>query len=940
MDTGIKLGHQDVTAQLSTGFSGGSIDQSGNVTGGSTNGGNDVHGHGTHVAGIIAAKSNSIGGRGIAYEAELLSVKVMRDDGSGTTAMIVKGLDYAIEKKVDIINMSLGGYAYQVFEADRVKKAYEAGIAVFCAASNDSAQSSAYPAAYEGAIAIAALDKNNHKADFSNYGSWVRYSAPGVGIYSTIATTTNAYGGMSGTSQATPVAAGIAAVLWNEVEGEGKTRVDNLLALMDRSCEKVTGSGLGKGVVSLTKALGLDGVTTVPSKPVFSEKTGKVFITDTETEQTVTISAGAESIIYYSIDGKNVTYKNGVLSSNAKLYDSSTPIKLNEVCNAGGKVTIKAIAVNRNNQLASGAVSATYTLKPKYATEIIIASATGSKEVAKGKSLKLTAALTPTYVTDKSLEWSVEGNPAGITVKAGTVTVKNTAAAGFYTIKATAKSTGGNYTGASNTFQIQVTEGNNPITVIKINNSKAVSKVNVGQNATSIVTVTKKDKTAGMADELTWISSNPETAAVEAAGNTLTVRGVKAGKAKITGMAKDGSGKMVSYTVTVVQPVTGITISPALGNQQVAAGGSVNMTARVEPADATNKALIWTSNHPLVKVSSTGKVSVGAKAFGTVSITATARDGSGQSHTYVLMVTSGKVTKITVDQKTVNIFRVSNKFKAPTSTVVRVTASGDNPTAWTATSSNSELVKVKSINNTGVEVEATGKATGTATITVQSTDGTNKKAAFKVKVSNPATALHIAPQQGRTDRLVYQKTMKLSGVLETSLGAPSAEGKKLKWESLNSNASVDQKGNVKALTYTTYEEAVKQSWKNAVIRVSTTDGSNLSATYEIRLCGETKETALKKLYESGETVIRMTLDSANNRYSDEVLVGYDEKKYPERPYLSKERDYSVNKKGLSVYYDRNSSLLWLRANERGTYKLTISYLDGSTAKKSYTVIVE
>ena len=946
LDTGIKLNHEDVTATTATGFTGWDNDAYGNLKGGSTNNGDDGHGHGTHVAGIIAAQKNTLGGRGIAYEAELISVKVMGDDGSGTTADIVKGLDYAISQQANIINMSLGSAGYHSLEALWVKKAYEAGIAVFCAASNDYAQSTAYPAAYDGAIAIAAVDKNNHKADFSNYGSWVRYSAPGVNIYSTISKATsgnNAYGVMSGTSQATPVVSGIAALLWNEVEGEGKAKVDNLLKLMDKSCIKANGSGLGKGVVSLPKALGLDGVTTAPSKPVFSEKTGTVFVTDTEETKKVTITAGAESTIYYSTDGKSITYKNGVLSANAILYDKNNPISLNAICNASGKVTLKAIAVNNNNQLASAVTSASYTLKPKYATKVEIFSANGNNTVARGKSLKLTAAFTPAYVTDKSLEWTVEGSPAGITVKSGTVTVKNTAEAKEYTIKATPKSTGGNYTGTPATYKIQVTEGDNPITVIKIGDTKAVSKVNVGTTVSSTVTVTKKDKTPANVSDINWISADPTIAKVTTKGtDELSIQGLKAGKTKITGVAKDGSGKSISCTVTVAQPVTKITISSNAENKQVAAGGSITLAAKVEPENASNKSLTWTSSDPLVKVSSAGKVSVGAKATGQATITATAKDGSNQSATYDITILSGKIIGITLDQKSVNIFRVTNKFNAPTTATVKVSVAGDNTNNWTVISSNSDLVRIKSKDTTGVTVEATGKATGTATITVQSTDGTNKKASFKVNVTNPATALHIAPEKGRTDSLAYKKTLKLSGVLETSSGALSASGKKLKWESLNSYASVDQKGNVKALAYSTFEYSDSAGKfvfmpKYADIKVSTTDGSNLSDVYRIYLFGETAKVGIYELDAKGYAGANLEV---GYEYRFTIRESYNSRLYGnDLPVLSEVRSYSVNKKGLSVYYGLDDKL-HLVTNDPGTYKLTISYLDGSTAKKTYTFRVK
>ena len=322
-----------------------------------TLGSEDNHGHGTHVAGIIGAKyNNGSGGVGIAPQSQIISVKVISDLGVAESADIIRGIQLAMEAGADIINMSLGSGAYSEAEQAIVSEAYSKGIAVICSAGNSNSTAPHYPAGYEGAIAIAALDKNSHKASFSNSGSYVRYSAPGVAIVST--SLDGLYESLQGTSQAAPIVSGIAAVLLSSgvVEGSGIDRLNNLLNLMDQSCEKVVGTGLGKGNVSLIKALQLNPVSANPVEPQISHDSGVY----KKEELRVTITAAAGSEIYYTLDGKNISFKDGTISKGAQKYLPGTEI----VIEGKSSITLKAIAINPENSLSSKVVTGKYTLKP------------------------------------------------------------------------------------------------------------------------------------------------------------------------------------------------------------------------------------------------------------------------------------------------------------------------------------------------------------------------------------------------------------------------------------------------------------------------------------------------------------------------------------------------------------------------------------------------
>ncbi|WP_019240920.1 MULTISPECIES: S8 family peptidase [Bacillus] len=182
----------------------------------------DYNGHGTHVAGTIAAEENGSGVVGVAPEASLLIVKVLDKSGSGSYEGIINGILYAIEQKVDIISMSLGGPndVQELHEA--VKKATNQGILVVCAAGNDgdgddSTDEYGYPGSYNEVISVGAIDLERRSSRFTNSNNEVDLVAPGEKIYSTFLNGT--YKSLSGTSMATPHVSGALALLKN-IENE------------------------------------------------------------------------------------------------------------------------------------------------------------------------------------------------------------------------------------------------------------------------------------------------------------------------------------------------------------------------------------------------------------------------------------------------------------------------------------------------------------------------------------------------------------------------------------------------------------------------------------------------------------------------------------------------------------------------------------------------
>jgi len=178
----------------------------------------DDQGHGTHVAGIIGAKNNTLGTVGVAPDASLYAIKVLDNNGSGNLSDVVSGIDWAIANGMNIINMSMGAPSGTTSLQSAVDRAYASGILVFTAAGNSgntlgTGNTVEFPAQYNSAIAVAAVDSASQRASFSSTGPKVELAAPGVNILSTYLN--NQYATMSGTSMATPYAAGVAA-LWKQ----------------------------------------------------------------------------------------------------------------------------------------------------------------------------------------------------------------------------------------------------------------------------------------------------------------------------------------------------------------------------------------------------------------------------------------------------------------------------------------------------------------------------------------------------------------------------------------------------------------------------------------------------------------------------------------------------------------------------------------------------
>ncbi len=229
-----------------------------------------VNGHGTHLAGIIAAELNGTGVVGAAPQASLYAVKVLDGGGMGSLSDVIAGIDWAIDNGMEIINLSLGINEDFTSLRQACDRAYqEEGILLIAAAGNTSGNPATFPAAYDSVIAVNGTDENDNPGWFAANDQAIELAAPGVSIVST--TTDNGYSSLDGTSQAAAHVTGAAALLIGagavDTNADGRI-ADDIRLQLQTSAVDLGAPGhdniYGFGRVDVAKALGVTETDPLP----------------------------------------------------------------------------------------------------------------------------------------------------------------------------------------------------------------------------------------------------------------------------------------------------------------------------------------------------------------------------------------------------------------------------------------------------------------------------------------------------------------------------------------------------------------------------------------------------------------------------------------------------------------------------------------------------
>lgn len=748
IDTGVKANHEDLPNLRRV-----------EVTNGKDSLGlEDATGHGTHVAGIIgAAMGNGKGGAGIAPGAAILSLRVVNAAGYIYDSALIAALRTAVKNGAQIVNISIGGTAYNAVFQKVINEATEAGVTVVAAMGNDGTNCLNYPAGYDNVIGVVSVDRTNNRASGSSYGTWGDVAAPGAAVWST--TNNGSYGPKSGTSMASPVVAGVAA-LYKSVHPDATPA--QITARLKATATR-GGSDLGAGIVNAAKALSEK--PGIPTAEIRSGETGEVL----SRSDGGTLSApwdgqlcltGTGRFLLYTLDGKTPGIREGQIVRGQR-YDG--PISLADY--AGQTLTVKAMAVS-DGGLAGSVL--TCRIQVKKGTEIGSVTVSGPRELLAGKAGEFQAKVTgvnPEAPVEQTVTWRISDRSdnmarAAIGASTGKLTTPRLSAGDEGWVEVTAASKAGQV--SSEPFRVTV-KALNP--VAKINLSAARISCYTGNTAT--LTVTMLDSKGNpVSPEVLWSSSKPQVATVEDGVVTALAKG----STTITCKALDGSGKTAKCTVTVAQAVESLTIT---GPASLAPGASFTFKAQAAPKGAVNRFTWSVLEGPEGTRITNGRLSVpkDAQTGDIITISAQPPEGGGAGAEYTLRVApkcasvhtylageSGYVPVTEGYDRAGNLTRLTLYSVQPGEYSKRKDSAPLGATPMDAKGNyvdNESCIRWSSSNPSVVSVTDDGfvqaHKAGTAKITVSALDGSGKKQTVTVKVENPVStiALFSSAPQGR-----------------------------------------------------------------------------------------------------------------------------------------------------------------------------------------------
>jgi subtilisin family serine protease len=247
----------------------------------------DTHGHGTHVAGIAAGVTNNTkSGTNVAGTAWNCKIMALRaGEETFEDPELFEAMEYAVDNGAQVMNLSMGGPDGSQTFRTVCDDAYNSGVLLVAAAGNEYGLITSYPAAFDSVMGVAATDSLDHVADFSNYGSWVELSAPGVGILSTV--WNDDYDWWDGTSMSCPFVSGAAALVLSYDTGLTNEQARQIIVDNTDNIDSINpgyGGQIGSGRLNMYKALDAIGSAGWPRQTltVYNDGTGTLDVTSIE----------------------------------------------------------------------------------------------------------------------------------------------------------------------------------------------------------------------------------------------------------------------------------------------------------------------------------------------------------------------------------------------------------------------------------------------------------------------------------------------------------------------------------------------------------------------------------------------------------------------------------------------------------------------------------
>lgn len=765
IDSGMRTSHED--------FAGVNIVGAKTIIGGTeTDYVTDVNGHGTNVAGIIAATAgNQKGGRGIATSmagggassVSIMPIRVTSDSGSIKRSDVVRAINYVIEQKaagvnVAVINMSLGGANNTSVYNMSVTEAIDSGIVVCAAAGNSNSDMPFYPADVDGVIKVASVNSSLEKSAFSNYGSLVDISAPGgeyrvdanygsyrnEGLCAPNTNTDNKYSRLHGTSQAAPVVSAVAALIRaNETELSPQ-------AVLDRIKETATpidsGYQLGAGVVNAAAALGID--DTVPAPQITNAKYENGTLSFDITED------NNDGVIYYTIDGTtpdpdnvNETDINEDMTG-TRIYKAPVSYTNTDVTSGRFDVTVKAVTLlySRTGPAASYTVSHT----EKKVSQVELTGRDDIHELTIGATLQLTATALPLTAVNRTVTYE-SSDPSRVSVdKNGKITAinhcKTDAGGNPVPVVITATATDGS--GCSDTYEIVVTPKATdliitaPLQTDTTENGKILLRMSENEDT---YTYDLSDKwviyPSSASHHVVYTTSNKNVLTVDSAG---IVTAHSTGPAKVTVTAADGSGVKDTINFVVQTPMYSLQIKSSTGENRVIATKNFTPVAVMNNGESTPdvKKLKWEITQGAEYASirnSTGVVTagrnsdIGYSTSKTVRIKAVSDEYGIESNELELSIIPVTESITVTEQPEIVENKTGNIFS-----YIAIT-----PSRY----STLNTFEYKSSDTRVLQVDKNGKIyaikAGAAKVTIKALDGSNKSASVKVSVVKDISKISI-----------------------------------------------------------------------------------------------------------------------------------------------------------------------------------------------------